>query len=92
LHERGALSDDEYAKAKAAVLDGASTRGDAGRALGGPLGRLLGDREANLGHVANRWVNLQIVTGIVGLIVFLLFLFLIFLPMWNSFPCGLFRK
>jgi len=43
-----------------------------------------GDR--TLGEAANRWVTWQIASGLIGLILFLLFLFLFFIPMWRSFP------
>jgi hypothetical protein len=46
-----------------------------------------GDR--TLGEAANRWVSFQIVAAVVGLILFLLFLFLFFLPTWRSMPVGL---
>ncbi|HEV8534890.1 MAG TPA: SHOCT domain-containing protein [Candidatus Limnocylindria bacterium] len=39
-----------------------------------------------IGEAANRYVTFQIVMAAVGLIVFFLFLFLVFLPRWNSFP------
>ena len=42
--------------------------------------------DRTLGEAANRWVTLQIVMSAVGVVIFLLFLFLFFLPMWNSFP------
>jgi hypothetical protein len=39
-----------------------------------------------LGEAANRYVTFQIVMSVIGLILFLIFLFAFFLPMWNSFP------
>ncbi len=39
-----------------------------------------------LGEAANRWVTWQIVTGVIGLVIFLFFLLFFFLPMWNSLP------
>ena len=38
-----------------------------------------------LGEAANRWVTWQIVTSVIGLIVFLLFFLFIIVPFWNSF-------
>jgi hypothetical protein len=46
-------------------------------------GRPPGGR--TLGEAANRWVTWQIVTSINGLVVFLLFFFLIILPSFNAF-------
>ncbi|HTK76750.1 MAG TPA: hypothetical protein VL371_15895 [Gemmataceae bacterium] len=39
-----------------------------------------------LGEAANRWVTWQIIFGMIGLALFLLFLFVFFIPMWRSFP------
>jgi hypothetical protein len=39
-----------------------------------------------LGEAANRWVTWQIVSGVIGLVLFLIFLFAFFLPMWRQFP------
>jgi hypothetical protein len=40
--------------------------------------------DRTLGEAANRWVTFQIVMAGVGLILFVLFLFLFFLPLWRS--------
>jgi hypothetical protein len=34
----------------------------------------------------HRWVRWQIVSGVIGLIIFLIILLFFFLPMWRSFP------
>jgi len=39
-----------------------------------------------LGEAANRWVTWQIIFGMIGLALFLLFLFVFFIPIWRSFP------
>jgi len=39
-----------------------------------------------LGEAANRWVTWQIIMGVVGLVLFLIFLFAFFLPMWRAMP------
>jgi len=44
------------------------------------------ERDRTLGEAANRWVTWQIVTGIIGLAIFLFMLLFFFLPLWNSFP------
>jgi len=42
------------------------------------------DDGRTLGEAANRWVTFQIVATVIGLILFLLFLFFFFLPGWNA--------
>jgi hypothetical protein len=37
----------------------------------------------DLGRAANKYVNFRIVTGVIGLIIFLLFLLLVWIPGWN---------
>lgn len=86
LHQSGALSDREYAEAKQAVLRGATTDKTTDSETSGLVRGLLGDRKATLGEAANRYVSFQMVTGAISLVVFLLFLFIFFLPRWNSFP------
>jgi cell division septal protein FtsQ len=44
------------------------------------------DQDRTLGEAANRWVTWQIVMSLIGLAIFLFFLFFFFMPMWNSFP------
>ena len=74
LHESGALTDEEFARAKDAALN---RKDDA----------TVADREgASLGSAANRYVTFQIGMSIVGLIVFLVVFVLFFLPRFNSFP------
>ncbi|MCS7476918.1 SHOCT domain-containing protein [Umezawaea endophytica] len=38
-------------------------------------------REDSIGRAANRYVSFQVVAGVIGLIVFLIFLLAVFLPM-----------
>ena len=52
------------------------------------MGDLGGRNDRTLGEAANRWVTWQIVMGIVGLMVFLMFVMFFFLPMWRSMPLG----
>jgi hypothetical protein len=74
LHESGALTDEEFARAKDAALN----RKD---------DRAVADREdTSLGSAANRYVTFQIGMSIVGFIVFLVVFVLFFLPRFNSFP------
>lgn len=73
LHESGALTDDEFARAKDAAL---GRRGD---------GHELGEG-SSLGRAANRYVNFQIVMAVVGVVLFLIFFSTVFAPRFNSFP------
>jgi hypothetical protein len=74
LHESGALTDQEFARAKDAALD---RKGDGA----------VADREGgSLGSAANRYVTFQIGMSIVGVVVFLVVFVLFFLPRFNSFP------
>ena len=75
LHESGALTDEEFARAKDAALNQKDE------------GTVADHREgASLGSAANRYVTFQIGMSIVGLIVFLVVFVLFFLPRFNSFP------
>ena len=75
LHESGALTDEEFARAKDAALNQTDDGSAAERVDGG-----------SLGSAANRYVTFQIGMSIVGLIVFLVVFVLFFLPRFNSFP------
>lgn len=80
LHESGALSDEEFARAKSRVLDGAPPNDTSGGEGGNLLATMFGGRKETLGDAANRFVSFQMVMAAIGLIVFLLFFFLFFLP------------
>jgi hypothetical protein len=75
LHESGALTDEEFARAKDAALNQKDGGAVADRRQG-----------ASLGSAANRYVTFQIGMSIVGLIVFVVVFVLFFLPRFNSFP------
>ena len=77
LHDEGALTDDEFSQAKAALLDGVT-----GDAASTPW--VQGRSDDGLGVAAKRWVNLQIVIVIVGLVLALVFFFAFFLPDWRK--------
>jgi putative oligomerization/nucleic acid binding protein len=69
LYESGALTDAEYAAAKAQVLaEGAEDETEAS----GVVAEMFGGRRRTLGEAANRYVSLQIVMAIVGVILFLI--------------------
>lgn len=79
LHESGALTDAEFAQAKRKVLDqysradGPTSVPSTSRRPGGLFDELRDDSEdQSLGRAANRYVSLQIVMAVVGLIVFLI--------------------
>ena len=75
LHESGALTDEEFARAKDAALNRKDDDSVAEHRESG-----------SLGSAANRYVTFQIGMSIVGLIVFLVVFVLFFLPRFNSFP------
>jgi hypothetical protein len=66
LRADGALNDAEFAAAKARLLDDSLPAERSG-------GRTLGE-------AANRYVSLQMVMAVVGVVVFLIFLFKVMLP------------
>jgi hypothetical protein len=82
LHDSGALTDDEFAKAKDAVLRGAGAE-PAASADDSFLGSLLGGEQRTLGDAANRYVSFQIVMGAIALVVFLVVACTI-MSNWNS--------
>src|SRR2546427_10424362 len=76
LHDSGALSDEEFARAKDAALARGGARSDAAPA----------DADSGaLGKAANPYVNFQIGVSGVGLGVFLVVFVLVFLPRLNAF-------
>jgi Short C-terminal domain len=76
LHESGALTDEEFARAKDAALDRSEDRREA----------LVGDRDSSLGTAANRYVTFQIVMSVIALIVFLFVFATVIQPRMNAFP------
>ncbi|MGH2492466.1 MAG: SHOCT domain-containing protein [Candidatus Limnocylindria bacterium] len=77
LHETGALTDEEFARAKDAALGRKDARSES----------LADDVDsASLGNAANRYVNFQIAMTVVGLIVFIVVFVVVFLPRLNAFP------
>ncbi len=67
LRQNGALTDAEFAAAKRRLIGGAGNPDDF--------------ESRGLGEAANRYVSLQMVMSVVGVIVFLIVLFGVFLPM-----------
>jgi hypothetical protein len=82
LHQSGALTDEEFAKAKEALLNAPAPPP-------GPPPTYISVRgQDSLGDAAKAWVSFQIVMGIIGLIIVAIFFFGFFLPHWNRFPGG----
>ena len=73
LHESGELTDEEYVKAKDAALRAAGRGSDSSDGPG-LAEDLFGGNDESLGRAANRYVSFQIVSAVVGVIVFVLFL------------------
>jgi len=73
LHKDGTLSDEEFAQAKSKLLNQPSEREPPAE-------------DNSLGGAANRYVTFQIVMSVIGVIIFLIFLFGVILPHMNSGP------
>ena len=77
LRDAGTLSEEEFAQAKAALLQ----HPPAAAAEQGPLPA----RNDSLGDAAKTWVNFQIVMSVIGVIIFLIMLFGVILPKHREF-------
>jgi Short C-terminal domain len=75
LHDSGALSEEEFARAKATLLGNPQTP-----PAQPPAARTDGDA---LGEAARTWVTFQVVMGCIGLVVAAVVFFAFFLPNWN---------
>jgi hypothetical protein len=71
LHKDGTLSDDEFAQAKS-------------RLLSQPADSEPRELDSSLGEAANRYVTFRMVMGVIGVIIFLIFLFGVILPSMNQ--------
>jgi hypothetical protein len=80
LHKDGVLSDDEFAKAKNKLLNQSETNDTDTNQT----------QDNSLGEAANRYVTLQTVMAVIGIIIFLIFLFGVILPHMpsNNGPFG----
>lgn len=85
LHAEGSLTDDEFARAKAAVLDtlGEKKPQEELRILLEPPRGM-----ESLGEAANAHVKLEYIWLVVGTILALFVLFTFILPAWNSTGFG----
>ena len=86
LYEAGALSPDEFAAAKRALLEPSGPPDLPSRSNQRP--RPGDDPDQSLGRAANRYMNLQIVVAVIGAVVFLTILFGFFLPLFNRMGPG----
>jgi hypothetical protein len=86
LHERGALSDQEYAKAKQTTLQTAAKDTTTDKQNAGLVSGLDGTRDRTLGEAANRYVSFQMAMAGLSLVVVLVLLFAVVLPQFNRFP------
>lgn len=77
LHVDGTLTDAEFAQAKAALLGGLTSSRQRSDPDSSP-------EESSIGTAAKNFVKFQIVMGIVGVVLSLLFFFGFFLPQWNK--------
>jgi len=78
LHQSGSLNDEEFAKSKAAVLAGTHPTATPGTRLP------QSDDQNTIGRAANRYVDLQVIMTVVGLIIFLVMLFGVILPAFRG--------
>jgi hypothetical protein len=74
LHKDGTLNDEEFARAKQKLLNEPARE------------QPVEPRDNSLGEAANRYVSFQVVMSIIGLIIFLIFVFGFVLPHMNSGP------
>jgi hypothetical protein len=94
LRSSGSLTEAEFELAKKRILSAPSEdRHFNSDETGKPnvLMDMRDDRDESLGRAANRYVSFHIVSGILGLLVFLILLFAVFLPRFNNssqFPGG----
>jgi hypothetical protein len=82
LHERGDLSDQEYADAKQATLRGVTKDTTTDQRNAGPA---IGD-DRTLGEAANRYVSFQILMAGITLVIVLVLLVTVVLPRFTQFP------
>lgn len=76
LHKEGALTDEEFAQAKAKFLSPTAVPSE--------LRESTPREPKTLGEAANRYVTLQTVMAVIGVIIFLIFLFAVILPTMSS--------
>jgi hypothetical protein len=79
LRDAGALSEEEFTKAKAALLSPPAT--PPARPAAPPPDPARPDA---LGEAAKTWVHFQVVMGIIALVIAAVFFFAVWLPGWNK--------
>ncbi len=75
LHQDGALNDEEFARAKAKLLNPPAEESSPGPRQ---------FSENSLGDAANRYVTFRIMMGVLGFIIFIIFFLGFFLPMFHK--------
>ena len=76
LRSAGTLSAQEFEQAKRKLLSSPAEE------RSGPPD----ERENSLGRAANRYVSFNIIMAVIGIIMFLIFFFTVFLPMFSGGP------
>jgi hypothetical protein len=85
LRDSGALTDAEFAQAKAAVLSERTGAAPSPSDRAARTSRFFKRQpEDTLGAAAGLWVRYQVIWGAVSLVLALVFFFAFFLPSWNS--------
>lgn len=79
LHKDGALNDEEFAQAKAKLLESPQENDPSPREY----------QDSTIGEAANRYVSFRIIMAVLGFILFLIFFLAFFLPMAQK--AGAFR-
>ena len=82
LRESGALTEEEFVQAKAALLKNPPLEPPPRPTYQAPR------VDDSLGDAAKTWVNFQIVMTIIGLIIAAIFFFCFWLPGWNKMGGG----
>jgi hypothetical protein len=73
LHNDGALNDEEFAQAKAKLLNSSQENNPSPRDY----------QDSTIGEAANRYVSFRIIMGILGFVIFIIFFLGFFLPMFH---------
>ena len=79
LHQDGALNDEEFAQAKAKLLNSSEENDRSPREY----------ENRTIGEAANRYVSFRMITGVIGFIIAFIFFLCFFLPLFHK--AGVFR-
>jgi len=86
LHESGTLSAEEFALAKKKLLEPSDRPNSHSFTNVYPWPR--NDSDQFLGRAANLYINMRIIMTIIGVVIFVIFLFGFFIPMFNRTNIG----